>query len=524
MNRQGRGIIVNNQTNNKKKVLDPATTVIPLIIISILCILFITMPEASTNALSAIREFLGNELGVFYLAVGLGVVVISLYIAFSDLGKIRLGKPTDKPEYGFWIWGAMVFTCGLAADILFYSLCEWIFYLEEPRAAALGNPMEWAATYTLFHWGPIPWGFYAMLAACFGFMLHTRNRKKQKYSEACRPVLGKQTDTFLGRAIDVIAVIALIAGCATTFSVATPLLSMAVTTLIGIPSSKFITIGILAVTCAIYTLSVRHGLKGVEKLSSWCMYLFIALMAYVFIFGGEARFTIETGFMALGNMVQNFIGLSTWTEPLRETGFTVNWTIFYWAYWMVWCVAAPFFMGGVSRGRTVKQVILGSYIFGLASTFASFIIIGNFGLGMQMHGRFDAMAFYHANGEDLYLTVMEIVKQLPLYQIVLVLIMLSMIAFYASSFDSITLVASQYSYRESEDMESAPMRTKMFWAILLILLPMALIFSEGSMSNMQTVSIIAAFPIAFIIILIIVSFMKDGKNYLKESGQIKDDA
>lgn len=499
---------------NSDRRIDPSTTVIPMACILVLCLFFVIDPAGSTNLLSSIRFFLGDTFGSYYLVVGLGILIVSLYIAFSDIGNITLGKPGEKPQYGFWLWGAMVFTCGLAADILFYSLHEWIYYAQEPHISELGSIQDWASTFPLFHWGPTVWSFYATLAACFGFMLHVRGRKKQKYSEACRAILGDKTDKLPGRLIDVLAVFALIAGTATTFAVATPLLSAALNSLFGLPNTKWLTIAILIVVCATYTASVTHGMKGVAVLSNLCMYIFGTLLLYVFLFGGQMRYTIETGLAALGNMFQNFIVLSTWTDALRTSSFPQTWTIFYWAYWLVWCVAAPFFMGNVSRGRTVRQVILGSYVFGVSSTLVSFIVLGNYGMGLQMTGKFDFIGLFEATG-DIYATVMAILQTLPVHQIVLVLLIASMVAFYASSFDSITLVACQYSYREVNYEGEAPMRMKLFWAVLLILLPIALIFSEGSMSNMQTVSIIAAFPIGAVIILIIASFIKDAKEYLK---------
>lgn len=499
-----------------KKRIDPSTTIYPFLAIFVLCLFFILAPVQSTNALSSIRDFLGDELGTYYLIIGLGVLVVSLWVSFSPLGAIRLGKPDEKPKYGFFTWGAMVFTCGLAADILFYSFCEWISYTQESYVQQLGSIQDWASTYPLFHWGFIPWSFYAMLAACFGFMLHVRSRNKQKYSEACRPLLGEKTDRWPGKLIDILAVVALIAGTATTFSVATPLLSLALTTLFGVSSSKFLTIAILVIICLVYTVAVMKGIKGVSWLANACMILFGALLAYVLFFGHQAVYILETGFSALGNMLQNFIRMSTWTDPLRETGFPQNWTIFFWAYWMVWAVASPFFMGSISRGRTVKQVILGTYVFGVSSTLISFIILGNYGLGLQMLGRFDVINFFTSCGEDLYQTVIAVIQTLPLWQLVMCLLIVSMIAFYATSFDSITLVASQYSYREFSADEEASPRMKLFWAILLIMLPIALIFSEGSMNNLQTVSIIAAFPLAMVIVLIIASFIRDAKKYLEE--------
>lgn len=496
----------------KFRNIDPFTTIIPFVIILLLCLAFIIMPERSGAALMAVRSFLGDELGSYYLVIGLLIFFISLYIAFSKYGKIKLGGPDEKPKYSGFSWGAMMFTSGLAADILFYSLCEWILYANEPHITELGSVQDWASTIPIFHWGPIPWSFYATLAACFGFMLHVRGCHKQKYSEACRPILGKHTDGVAGKLIDVLAVFALIAGTATTFSLATPLLSQTVSELFGIESGKWVTIAILLITCAVYTISVMRGMTGVKFLAHICMYVFFALLAYVFLLGGEARYIFETGLTAIGNLAENFIGLCTWTDALRTSGFPQNWTIFYWAYWMVWCVAAPFFMGSISRGRTVKQVVLGAYIFGLGSTFTSFIILGNYSLGLQMHGVLDVMGIYAQSG-NLYEVILTVIETLPLPQLAMVILAIAMIAFYATSFDSITLVASAYSYKKIKENEEASAGMKLFWAILLIMLPIALIFSENSMANLQTVSIIAAFPIAIVILLIIASFFKEGKKY-----------
>ncbi len=494
--------------------IDPATTYIPFAIIFVLCVFFVIDPEGSTGMLGTIRNILGDDFGVYYLVVGLGIFIASLYMSFSKYGNIVLGKPGEKPQYSFFAWGSMLFTAGLAADILFYSFCEWILYANEPHLTELGSIQDWASTFPLFHWGPIVWSFYAALAACFGFMLHVRGCHKQKYSEACRPILGDRTDGPLGKLIDILAVIALIAGCATTFSLATPLLSRALCDLIGVTDSKWLTIAILLVICFVYTYSVLRGMQSVNFLARICMYVFYALLAYVFFLGGQGHYIIETGFSALGNLAQNFIVLSTWTDALRTSSFPQNWTIFYWAYWLVWCVASPFFMGSISRGRTVKQVVLGAFAFGMGSTFISFIILGNYALGLQMHDILDIMGIYAVNG-DLYDTIITIIHQLPVCQIVLVLLVLSMIAFYATSFDSITLVASAYSYKEFEEGQEASGSMKLFWAILLIMLPIALLFSESSMNNLQTVSIIAAFPVALVIALIIASFFKDADDYLK---------
>ena len=389
-------------------------------------------------------------------------------------------------------------------------------YASDPHIAELGSIQDWAGVFPIFHWSFIPWSFYLVLAVAFGFMLHVRKRSRQKYSEACRPILGKHTDGWGGRIIDLLAVFALLAGTATTFSVATPLMASIITELFHVTISRTtITLIILIITCFVYTYSLLHGFKGISVLAKVCIYLFFGLLAYILLFGGEARYIIDTGVESFGRMVQNFIGLSTFTDPQRTTSFPQNWTIYYWAYWMVWCVAAPFFIGSISKGRTVRQTIVGGYVFGVGSTIVSFIILGNYSMGLQTSGAADFIAMYQADG-DLYGLIINIIKTIPGAPVVFVAVLITMIAFYATSFDSIALTASCYSYKKLEEGEQPNRLIQLMWYILLILLPMALIFAESSMNNLQSVSIVAAFPIAIVIILIIASFLKDAGKYMDE--------
>lgn len=486
-------------------------TLLPLCIICVLCVVFFIAPEQSNVVLSSIRFFFGDTFGSYYLIIGLGIFLLSIYIAFSKYGDIVLGDKGEKPKYSFFAWGSMMFTCGLAADILFYSFSEWVMYASDPHIKEMGSIQQWAGVYPLFHWSVIPWSFYLVLAVAFGFMLHVRKRNRQKYSEACRPILGKYTDKWPGRIIDLLAVFALLAGTATTFSVATPLMATIIQDLFHLSVSRTtINIVILIITCIVYTYSLLHGFKGISLLANVCIYFFFGLLAFVLLFGGQARYIIDTGLNSLGTMVQNFIGLSTFTDPLRETNFPQNWTIYYWAYWMVWCVAAPFFIGSISRGRTVRQTIMGGYVFGVGSTLISFIILGNYSMGLQMHGVADFMAQYAQNG-DLYGMIVNVIKTLPCAPVVMVVVLITMIAFYATSFDSIALTASCYSYHKLEEGKQPNRGIQLMWCILLILLPIALLFAQSSMNNLQSVSIIAAFPIGIVIVMIALSFLKDAK-------------
>ena len=496
--------------------IDWMITLLPLGIILLLCVLFFFEPKKSNLVLSQIRFFFGDTFGVYYLIIGLGIFLLSLYLVVSKYGEIVLGAPDEKPKYPFFIWGSMMFTCGLAADILFYSFSEWVMYATDSHIKEMGSIQDWAGVYPLFHWRFIPWAFYLVLAVAFGFMLHVRKRNRQKYSEACRPILGKHTDGIAGRIIDLLAVFALLAGTATTFSVATPLMASIIGELFHIEISRtVITIIILVLTCLVYTYSLLHGFKGISFLAKACIFLFFGLLLFVLLFSGQGQYIIDTGIESLGRMIQNFIGLSTFTDPNRTTSFPQNWTIYYWAYWMVWCVAAPFFIGSISKGRTIRQTIIGGYVFGVGSTLISFIILGNYSMGLQTSNTADFLAVYLADG-DLYGLCINIMKTLPCPEFVMALVLITMIAFYATSFDSIALTASCYSYHKLEDGEQPNKLVQLMWCILLIVLPIALVFSESSMSNLQSVSIVAAFPIGAVIVLIAISFIKDAKKYINE--------
>ncbi len=497
-----------------KKSIDWCIIIIPFLGIVSLCTLFILKPEESGEILTKIRYFFSNDCGVYYLLVTLAFFVCSFVMAFSKYGKIKLGE-NAKPEYPTVIWGMMIFNSTFAADLIFYSLSEWTMYATEPHVQNLGDVQKWSAVYPLFHWGPLSWGVYVVLIAAFGFMLHIRKRDKQKFSEGLRPVLGNKVDGPAGKIVDLFAVFALLAGTSATFSIATPLISAAISKVTGIPNSRQLTIVILIFVAAVYTMTVLFGMKGIAKLASYSSYFFIALLAGVFFLGGEMRFILESGVTSLGTLGQNFISLSTFIDPLRKTTFAQDWTFFYWSYALTWCIATPFFIATISKGRTIKNTILGTYFWGIAASFTSFIVLGNYGMAQQFKNGVDILGVIQ-NGGSYPDAVMKIVETLPMSKIFMILICITMISFYSTTFDALTMVVSSYSYKKLKIGEEPDKKVRVFWAVLFILLPIALLFSEKTIHALQSISVIAALPIGIIVLLIIYGFFKDAKKYLTE--------
>ena len=503
---------------NLRGRIDWITTLIPFVIVLSMMLVFMLIPTQSKLFVDTLRGFFGDTIGIYYVILGLGCVLLSLYLAFKDkYCQIKLGN-TDKPVYSNFAWGTMIFTSTMAADIMFYSLIEWALYGAEPHVAEMGKMQLWAPTFPLFHWGPLAWGFYVILAISFGFMMHVRKRERQRFSEAVRPLLGNRVDGPLGKLIDIVAVFAMVCATATTFSLATPLLASALASVFGISTRVTLTIGILLLICAVYTITVLLGMSGISKLASFCSYMFFALLFYFLFLGGETRYIVETGFQSLGNMVQNFIGLSTYMDPLRENSFPQTWTIYYWAYWLVWCIATPFFIALISKGRTIKNLVFGTFGWGLAGTYMSFIILGNYGLAQQLKHGLDVTG-YISNGGEMYQAILNIFGTLPLPEVALILLVITMIAFYSTTLDGITYVASSYSYNQISADEEPSRKIRAVWSIMLILFPIGLLFAENTLYSLQSVTIIAAFPVGILLILIVWSFFKDVKNYLNENKQ-----
>lgn len=503
---------------SKDGSIDWMITIVPLLIIGVLSALLMCFPEKSSDVVAFMRNIFVNDLGFFYILLGLGILLIAIGLAFSKYGQIRLGD-AEKPKYSTFNWGAMIFTSTMAADILYWSLIEWAYYYTATPFAmenmTLAQKQDMASSYPLFHWGPIPWAFYILPACAYAYMMFVKHRKRQTLSEACRPILKEKTDKAPGRIIDVFAIVGLLAGTATTFSLATPLLTAALGRVFRIETNEITSILVLCFIGAVFIFAVMKGMKAISHLATICVVIFCVLVG-IFIICGPKIYLIETGITAIGTVVNNFFHMSTWMDPLRlssagGSGFPQDWTIFYWAYWIAWFVATPFFIAKISEGRTIKQTILGGLSCGLLGTYTSFIVFGGFGLHMQTTGVADlaGMLAEGAAPSDVILTVFD---QLPVTEIALVVLILAMVAFYSSTFDAITLVVASYSERDLVEGKEPRKKLRAFWAVVFLLLPIALLFSESTLSNLQTISIIAALPLGIIMILIVASFFKELKR------------
>ncbi|NBJ69106.1 MULTISPECIES: BCCT family transporter [Clostridia] len=507
------------------KLIDWPTFLGALLILLSVSLPLIFFPEAGAEVIGVANTFITSNFGILYLLLGLSCFLFLIFVAFSKNGRIKLGNREDKKEFNTFSWAAMLFAAGIGSSILYWGMIEWAYYYEGPPFGATpesNEAVEWATSYGIFHWGPIAWAIYTLPALPIAYFYYVRKKPVLKISEAVRPVLGKLVDGPLGNIIDILFMFGLMGGAGTTLALGTPMIAEGVHDLTGIPVTLGLKTGIMLLCTVIFAISAYSGLRrGIKVLSDISIWLTITFMAFVFIFG-PTLFISEATFNSIGILADNFFRMATWLEPFRdfggftETGFPESWTVFYWAWWVVYAPFVGLFVARISRGRTIKEMVLGTMIYGTFGCVLFFGILGNFGLYLQLTGSLDVISFMNEYGASA--AIIEILHQLPMSNIVIGAFSILAILFLATTFDSSSYILASVVQKQ---VTGEPLRwNRLFWAFMLCLLPLVLMFI-GDLETLQTASIIGGFPLIFIMFLLAYSFVKASNDDLRKSREYK---
>ncbi|WP_060679717.1 BCCT family transporter [Virgibacillus halodenitrificans] len=505
----------------KARLIDWPTFISALILLLAVSIPLIIFPEAGAQVVNEANKFMTGNFGILYLLLGLLAFVFLIFVAFSKNGQIKLGNREEKKEFGTFSWAAMLFAAGIGSSILYWGMIEWAYYYQGPPFGLTPESKEaisWASTYGIFHWGPIAWAIYTLPALPIAYFYYVRKKPVLKISEAVRPVLGNLVDTPLGVVIDVLFMFGLMGGAGTTLALGTPMIAEGIHDLTGIPVTLGLKAVIMLICTAIFAISSYSGLsRGIKVLSDVNLWLAIFILAFIFIFGPTV-FISETTFTSIGLILDNFFSMATWLEPFRnmggftETKFPESWTVFYWAWWVVYAPFVGLFVARISRGRTIKEMILGTMIYGTIGSLLFFGIMGNFGLYLQLSGAFDVIGFMNEFGAPA--AIIAILHQLPMSSIIVGIFTVLAIVFLATTFDSSSYILASV---VQKNVQSEPLKwNRLFWAFTLCLLPLVLMFI-GDLEVLQTASIVAGFPVIFIMFLLAWSFMKASNNDIRAS-------
>ena len=473
---------------------------------AIVIILFIAITlivgEPMDEVFSAIQTSISNYGGWFFVISVNIFLFFVLFIAFSKYGSIRLGGPKAKPEFSKGAWFAMLFSAGMGIGILFWSVGEPInHFISPPEGVA--RTTEAARTsmeMTFLHWGLHAWGIYALVGMALAFF--TFNKKLPlTISSIFYPLLGNKVYGPWGKAINVLAVVATLFGLATSLGMGVQQVSAGLAHLFNMPDT--ITSQVILITLITFaaTASVVAGLSGGVKRLSEINIIIAAVFLLFMIIVGPTLFIFDSFIQNLGEYVQNFFELSTWTETYQQSNWQNDWTVFYWAWWVSWSPFVGMFIARISRGRTLKEFVLGVLI---VPTLLTFLWLSTFG-GSAMFLELNSMAdIAGAVTENIATSLYVLLEQFPISAVTSTVGVLLVTSFFITSSDSGSLVVDSLTAGGKLD---APVPQRIFWALTEGAVA-AVLLVGGGLGALQTAAISTGLPFAIILLFVVWSLIK----------------
>ena len=479
---------------------------------SILVIASIPMfayPTESSAFLESLYTYISHKFGVLYLLAGVAAIGFLVWLAFSRFGNVRLGDTDGKPEFGELSWIGMLFCAGVGAGLLVWCGVEWAFYYDappygvEPRSV---EAAEWASAYGLFHWGFTAWAIYCLPAVAIAYPYYSKKLDVLRFSVCCHWFLKGKEHGPTARAIDLLFMIAMLGGAASSLGFSSPMIAETLAWLFNVEANDKLEVIVVLICILLFAGSVWMGLKkGIKRLSDINVVLAFGLLLFILL-AGPTVFILKTSLNSLGVMAQNFVRMNFWTDPFTESNFVENWTVFYWAWWIAFAPYVGLFVTRISRGRTIRKMITGMLIWGSLGSSLFYMIMGNYGLFLEMAGTVDVTGIVSSQGGNTALVA--ILEQLPLAGLVIGVFSIIAIIFAATTYDSAsyTLASSATLHLKAGD---EPERWhRVFWAFALGVMPVALMLLNSNLRPFQVILLVVSLPILFVGIAMSVSLVK----------------
>jgi len=495
-----------------KPVFWPALALITAMIASTLL-----LGDQAEELFNNIQSTITDSGGWFFVIVVNVFIVFSLFIAFSRFGNIKLGGDEAETDFSTLAWFAMLFSAGMGIGIMFWSVAEPIFhYLSPPMAE--GKTVEaaqQAMNLTYLHWGFHAWGIYAVVGLSLGFFAFNRGLPLS-FRSVFYPLIGDRIKGWMGDVIDTLAVLATLFGLATSLGLGVLQVSAGLEHVFGFPDNIYLQVGIIVAITGVATVSVVLGIdKGVRVLSELNVRIAAVFLIFV-IFVGPTIFIFDSFIQNFGGYISSVATFSFWTESYSGTNWQSSWTIFYWAWWISWSPYVGMFIARISKGRTVKEFVLGVLIVPSIITFLWMSAFGGSAINLEMSGIGN---IGDAVNENVATALFVFLEQFPLEMVTSVIAIVLILSFFVTSSDSGSLVIDGLTSGGKLD---APVGQRIFWAQTEGLVA-AILLVGGGLTALQTASISTGLPFALILLVMCYSLHQGLKREYKENQQrIKD--
>ena len=500
--------------------LDVKTFILPAVLIIVAVVLGIAAPEAFSAGANKALGFLTNQFGWLYALGTVALLVFCFWAGFSKYGNIRLGGKDAKPEMSFWAWFAVALTSGIAIGIVFWGVAEPLGNFTSPPSftgweANSPEAAEGALKYTFLHWCLHPYAIYTSVGVCCAFII-MNGKRKFKVSSSLIPLIGdKRAEGTLGKVIDGISIFALVGGVGTSLGMAVQQFVTGINYVTGANlDPNLLAVIVIGGMAVFYTVSACTGLhKGIKYISTMNMYVYIAMLVWAFIFGGTL-FIVNNTTTSIGQYLAFIVPQSFYLDPVKQTGWVSGWTIFYWAWWLSFAPIVGLFLIKLAKGRTIREFVAVNMIAPSVFAILWFGVFGSSAIQTEMTtGALSAIVAEQGVAAALF----AYVQTLPLAPVFIVLAFLAIIFSFVTLAESMTLALSDMTTRD-EVMErrvaegkGSPVALKIFWGILMGAIAFALFYS-GGLSAMQTSSVVCAFPIVILQLVMVVAYVKSMKH------------
>jgi BCCT family betaine/carnitine transporter len=470
-------------------------------IILLACIPLIMYPDSGGTVLVNLYNQIASKMGFLYLTAGLAALGFLGWVAFGRHGKVLLGIDDEQAEFSNLSWAAMLFCAGIGAGLMAWAPIEWGYYYDTPPfglEARSAMAAEWASTYGVFHWGFTAWAFYCLPTVAIAYPYYVKRTQSLRFSNSCYYWLGGREDTRRGRLIDFLFMVGLLGGAGSSLGFSTPMIATLFGRLTGLEPGFTMEFGVVVVSVIFFGLSVWLGLKkGIKRLSELNLWLAFVLLAFVLL-AGPTVFLLKTSVNSIGLMLDNLVRMSSWTDAFTESGFVESWTIFYWAWWIAYGPFVGLFVTRISRGRTIRQVVLGMLGWGTLGCALFYMIIGNYGLHLELTGTVAVTQTLSAQGAPAAITA--ILEALPMTTLVIAVFALVAFVFSVTTYDSASYILASSATRRLAPGEDPVRWHRVFWALALAVLPLTLMF-VGGLKVIQTATLVVSLPLLFVGVL-----------------------
>lgn len=483
---------------------------ISLLLTSVVVILGLVSPTMFKNISNKGFNIVVNNFNWVYLIVMLALVIFAGFLIFSKYGNIRLGKDTDRPEFSNLSWFSMLFGAGMGIGLVFFGAVEPMKHFVNPIGVESGSleATNFAMQQSFIHWGVTPWAAYAIMGLSLAYF-QFRKDAPGLISSVFLPILGEEgVKGPIGKTIDILAVFTTVTGIATSLGMGTMQIAGGLEYMFGIKNTIYLQIVIIAIATVLYIKSSTSGLdKGIKLLSNINLAL-AALLLFGAAIIGPTTHMISNFSNGMGLYVEQFISQSLYMDPTGE--WIAQWRVFYWAMWIAWIPFVGIFIARISKGRTIREFIIGVTLVPALACIVWFSVFGTLGTNLGLDFAKDATM----------VTETALFKVFSNYQFGNILSLVAMVllcTFFISSADSATYVLGMFT--SNGDLNPSN-KKKITWGIIQALLALALLMS-GGLETLQTVSIVSAFPFAIIMIVSIVSITKALKTEFKVENESK---